>query len=127
MATVSTPVSAWVASILTLANGGVNQSASITATVNITAGWEIQLPVQCRFSNVSADPIISIFPSMDGGTTYDTTAMTSFSVARIASATGQASIRLSTGQYAVQMLNSGPNSASMAILTQLIVTSIQNV
>lgn len=127
MATVSTPVSAWVASILTLANGGVNQSSSITATVNITSGWEIQLPIQCRFSNVSADPVISIFPSMDGGTTYDTTAMTSFSIGRIASATGQASIRLSTGQYAIQMLNSGPNSASFAILTQLVVTSIQNV
>lgn len=125
MATVSTPQLAWVASIMT--GTGVAQSSSITATVSITAGWEIQIPVQCQFSNVSADPVILIYPTMDGGATYDTTAMTSFSIGRIASATGQASIRLSTGQYAIQLLNSGPNSATFRILTYAAITAINNV
>jgi len=125
MATVSNPVIAWIASIMT--GTGVNQSSSITATVNITSGWELQLPIQCQFSNVSADPVISIFPSMDGGVTYDNTAMTSFSIGRIASATGQASIRLSTGQYALQLLNAGPNSSTFRVLTAAVITAINNV
>ena len=126
MATVvSTPVAAWVASIL--AGGAVNQSSSLTITVNITAGWEVQLPIACRFSNVSADPIINVYPSMDGGTTYDSTAFASFAIARVSTGTGQASIRLSQGQYVLQLLNSGPNTATFFAYTQLVVTAIQNV
>ena len=80
-----------------------------------------------QFSNVSADPVISIYPSMDGGANYDTTAMTSYSVGRIATGKGQASIRLSTGQYAIQLLNPGPNTATFMVLTQLVISAIQNV
>ena len=125
MATVSTPVVAWVASVM--AGTATNQSTSLTATVHITGGWEIQIPVAVQFSNVSADPVVSIYPSMDGGATFDTTAMTSFSVGRVATAKGQASIRLSTGQYAIQLLNSGPNTATFMVLTQLVISSINNV
>lgn len=125
MATVSTPVIAWTASIMV--GTAVNQSSSLTATVAITAGFELQLPVAVQFSNVSADPVISVYPSMDGGASYDTTPMTSFSVGRIATAKGQASIRLSTGQYAIQLLNSGPNTATMMVLTAAVVTAINNV
>lgn len=124
MPTNSTPVTAWVASIMTAT--GVNQSSSLTVTVNITSGWEIQLPIQVQFSNVSADPVISVYPTMDGGANYDTTAMATFSVARIGSGTGRASIRLPVGQYAIQILNSGPNSASVAVLTQAVITAINN-
>lgn len=81
----------------------------------------------CQFSNVSADPVISIYPSNDGGANYDTTAMTSFSIARISTGKGQASIRLNTGSYAIQLLNSGPNSATFFIYTQMVLTAIQNV
>ncbi len=126
MATVvTTPVAAWVASIMTAT--GVVQSASLTATCQVTAGFELQLPVRVQFSNVSADPVINVYATMDGGANYDTTPLTSFSISRIASATGQASIRLSTGQYAIQVLNSGPNSALVSILTSLVITSVQNV
>lgn len=126
MATVvSTPVANWVASLM--AGTAVNQSSSLTATVSLTGGWEIQIPVAVQFSNVSADPIINIYPSMDGGATYDTTAMASFSIARVATGKGQASIRLSTGQYALQLLNSGPNTATFMVLTQLLITAIANV
>lgn len=124
MPTVSTPVSTWVSSIM--AGTAVNQSSSLTVTVNITAGWEVQLPVRVQFSNVSADPVISIYPSMDGGANYDVTAMTSFSVGRVSTGAGQASIRLSTGQYAVQLLNSGPNTATFMVVTQLVITAINN-
>ena len=125
MPTVSTPVVAWVASIM--AGTAVNQSSSLTATVNITAGWEVQIPVAVQFSNVSADPVISIYPSMDGGATYDTTALASFAIGRISSGNGRSSIRLPTGQYALQLLNSGPNTATFQVLTQAIITAINNV
>ena len=124
MPTVSTPISTWIASIM--AGSAVNQSSSLTATVQITAGWEIQLPVSIQFSNVSADPIVSVYPSMDGGAGYDVTAMTSFSVGRVSTGRGQASIRLSTGQYAIQILNSGPNTATIQVLTALVITAINN-
>jgi len=124
MATNSIPVSAWVATIMD--GTAVNQSASLTITVNITAGWEVQLPIKVRFSNVSADPLIAIYPSMDGGTNYDTTAMSTFSVSRVAAGTGQASIRLSTGQYVIQLLNSGPNTATFIVPTQLVITAVNN-
>lgn len=107
-----------------LAATGVAQSSSLTATVNVTGAFELQVPIRCQFSNVSADPVISVYRLMDNGTNFDTDGVTSFSIARRASATGQKSIALTTGMYAIQMLNSGPNSASFSILTQLAVTAI---
>lgn len=125
MATVSTPVATWVATIM--AGTAVNQSSSLTATLNITAGLEVYVPVAVQFSNVSADPVVFIYRSMDGGTTYDTTSMGSFSIGKIATGKGQASIVLATGQYALQLLNSGPNTATIMVLTQLVITAINNV
>lgn len=126
MATVSTPVAAWVATLLALT--GTSQSSNIYVSVSITGGWEIQIPVQVRMSAVSADPVVSILASMDGGANYDTTPLTSFSISRISGGgTVQGSVRLSTGQYLLQMTSSGPNSQSIAVLTQLVITAISNV
>ena len=126
MATVSTPLAAWVASILT--STGTVQSASLYITVSITAGWEVQLPVQVNGSSVSADHVVNIYPSMDGGANYDTQAMTSFSLARVSGGgITKGSIRLSTGQYLIQMLAAGPSSQSFSVLTQLVITAINNV
>lgn len=122
--TVSTPVLAWVASLL--ATTGVTQSSSLTTTVNITQGWEVQIPVKVAFSNVSADAVINAYPSNDGGATFDSNPAFSISVAR-ASGLKQTSVRLPVGQYALQLLNSGPNSATFQVLTQMVVTAIQNV
>lgn len=124
MATNSTPISTYIATIM--AASGVAQSSSITASFNLASAYEIQVPVRCQFSNVSADPVINVYASMDGGTNYDTTPLQSFSIARIASGTAQASIRLGTGQYVLQMLNSGPNSALFSILTCEVITAINN-
>ena len=123
MANNSIPVGAWVASIMT--GSGANQSSNLTATINITAGWEAQIPVQVQNSAVSADAICEIYPSMDGGTTYDTTPMTAFAIQRVSGGgTGQASIRLSTGQYALKFITSGPNSQTVKVLTQFYITAI---
>lgn len=127
MATNSIPILTWVATIL--AATGVNQSSSLTVTVNITAGWEVQIPFKIQYSNVSADAVINIFPSSDGGANYDTAPMFSFSLPSTglnANRLVQGSIRIPTGQYVIQLLNSGPNSASFQVLTQQIMTAINN-
>src|SRR3990167_7892856 len=97
---VSTPVAAWVATLLT--GQGTNVSSHVYVSVNITSGWEVQIPVRVQMSNVSADPIVNVFADMDGATAngYDTTPFVSFAIARISGGgIRQASIRLSTGQY----------------------------
>lgn len=123
---VSTPVIAWTASLIGGATG-VNQSSSLTTTVNITGAWEVQVPVQIQFSNVSADAVINAYPSNDGGATYDSNPAFSISIARAGSAVRRTSIRLPVGQYALQLLNSGPNSATFQVLTAMVVTAISNV
>lgn len=127
MATTSTPVLAWTASLIS-ASTGANQSTSLTTTVNITNNWEIQVPIKVQFSNVSADAVINAYPSDDGGAAYDSNPAFSISVAR-ASGGGlrQTSIRLPVGQYALQLLASGPSSQSFQVLTQMIVTAIANI
>lgn len=124
---VSNPVLAWTASLIGAA-AGANQSTSLTATVNITNAWEVQVPVKIQFSNVSADAVINAYPSNDGGAAFDSNPAFSISVARI---TGgglrQTSIRLPVGQYALQLLNSGPSSSSFQVLTAMVVTAISNV
>jgi hypothetical protein len=130
MATVSTPVAAWVAQLQALSAGGVNQSASLTVTVHLTQAWEIQIPIQYSHqANISADPIVFVFSSGDGGTTYDSNPFTAFSIARTPGAAGGRiqTIRLSQGNYCIQLLNSGPNSAFFGVLTQMVVTSVLNV
>ncbi len=122
---VSNPVIAWTASLQALT--GIQYSASLYFSVNITAGWELQVPVQVRFSLASADPIVNVYPSNDGGANYETQAMVSFSIARLNSATRLGSVRLPTGQYLMQVQHSGPNSASVAVLTAMVVTGINNV
>lgn len=124
MATISTPQLTWVASLQALT--GIQYSASLYFSVNVTAGWEIQIPIQVRFSLVSADPIVNVYASSDGGTAYDTTPIASFSITRLASATRQTSVRLPTGQYLLQVQHSGSNSASVAVLTALVISSVVN-
>jgi hypothetical protein len=111
-----------------MASTGVNQSSSLTATVNLTGGFEIQIPIQVTMSAVSAAPVVNIYSTMDGGTKFDTTPFTSFTISQIVGGgTAQATVRLTTGMYAIQMLASGPNSQSFAVLTQLVISSVINV
>ncbi len=125
--TVSTPQLAWLASLL--ATTATTVSGSLTTTVNITQGWEIQVPIQMTWkSGVSADAVVNAYPSNDGGATYDVNPAFSISIARGATSSvlRQTSIRLPVGQYALQILNSGPSTGSAAVVTAMIVTAIQN-
>lgn len=125
MATVSTPVLAWQASLIGAATG-LAQSTSLTTTVNLTQGWEISLPISIQYSNVSADAVVNAYPSDDGGSSFDSNPAFSISIARSQGAVRRTSIRLPVGQYALQLLNSGPNSATFQALTAMIVTAIVN-
>ena len=127
MASVSTPQMAWIASLLTAT--GVNVSSSLTVTVNVTGGWEVQIPVIVQMSNVSNDPVVNVFPSYDGGATYDINPMTSMALPMniVAPRTSGSSIRLPTGQYAIQLLASGSQSQTFSVLTGVIITAVNNV
>ena len=121
MATSARPVLAWVE---TLMDGTqVNASSYITATLHCTSGYEIQVPVKFTFSNVSADPIIYIYPSSDGGATFDSTAMYAFSVQYVVGGSRQNSIKLPTGQYALAILNAAHTTSTVQLLTQQVLTA----
>jgi hypothetical protein len=124
---VATPQMAWIASLL--ATTATTVSGSLTVTVNITNNWEINVPVQISWkSGISADAVINAFPSSDGGTTYDVNPAFSITIARgtTSSVTRQTSIRLPIGQWAVQILNSGPSTGSAAVITAAVITAILN-
>jgi hypothetical protein len=123
----SRPVSTWVAQLLALS--GIAQSASLTVTVNITGAWEAQIPIIfSHAASQSADPTVNVYASMDGGATYDSNPFTQFSLARTPTGAGsrQQSLRLSTGQYAIQLVNAGPSSAFFGVGTQLQITGVVN-
>lgn len=122
---VTNPVLTYVATI----NAGTNvtQSSTITATVNLTAGFEMLIPFEVQFSNVSADPIISFYRTTDGGVTFETSPMFAIAIPRVTTGRGRTDISLKTGMYAVTLLNSGPNTATFFIGTQQIITAYDTV
>lgn len=118
------PIRTWVAAIM--AGTAVNQSSSLTATIALTLAHEFRMPAAVVFSNVSNDPVISVYPSSDGGAGFDSDAMFSFPIGRISAGIGQRSVVLDGGIYAIQLLNSGPNTATMQILTQEVLTAYES-
>ena|SRR5438445_8981 len=124
MATVSTPVKTWVATLN--AGGFISQSQSKTVTVNITQAWEVQVPLGVRYgTNVSLATLVQIYPSNDGGATFDTVPLLAFTIPTGASTSKIASVRLTTGMYAIQMQSSSP-STTFYTLTQEVVTAYLN-
>lgn len=123
MAQETHPIKAWVASVM--AGSGVAQSASLTATIFLTLAHKFRIPFACQFSNVSADPIVNVYPSSDGGNGFDSDPMLPISIGRVSGGTGQRSVVLDGGIYAVQLLNSGPNSAVFRVLTQEVLTAYE--
>jgi hypothetical protein len=118
---VATPVKAWVASLN--AGGFISHGQSLTVTINITGGWEIQIPTGVRYgSNVSLASAIFAYPSNDGGATYDTEPVAAMSIPVTASVNKVASLRLTTGQYAIQIQSSSP-STTFYVLTQEIISA----
>lgn len=125
MTTVSNPVKAYVATLN--AGGFVSHGQSLTVTVNITQQWETQAQFGVRYgSNVSLATVVNIYPTNDGGATFDTVPLQSFAIPTTASVNRVSSIRLTTGMYAIQMLSSSP-STTFFVLTQEQITSVINV
>lgn len=115
----ATPVKTWVATLT--AGGFVSHGQSLTLTVNLTQGWEIQVPVGVRYgSNVSLATAVFVYPSSDGGATFDTEPMAAFSIPTTASVNKVASIRLTTGMYVIQVQSSSPSTTFFALTQELI-------
>ena len=120
--TVFTPVIAYIAAI----QGGVANGPSGNVTAILTnLAWEVQVPVKVQFgSQVSNDPTVSVYPSSDNGTTFDTQPMAAYSIANNASSSNTASLRLPTGIYIIRIQTSGGNTVSVAIFTAQQITSL---
>jgi hypothetical protein len=124
---VATPVETWAATIQ--AGIGIGQSSSFTFTVNITQAWEIRIPIEVRFpTNVSAGPQINAYRSTDGGVTFDTIPLQPLGLPRQSGTFARVTLRLETGQYAVQVLSGGGSAATwtVRVLTNELVTAILN-
>jgi hypothetical protein len=124
---VAIPVETWAATIQ--AGVAVGNSGSFTFTVHITQAWQIKIPVLIRFpTNVSAGPQINVYRSMDGGNTFDTTPLQPLGLPRQSGTFQQTSIKLETGQYAIQVLVGGGSTATWTVQvnTQEITTAIIN-
>jgi len=116
------PVLAWVATLY--AGGFLSHGQSVTVTVNITNGLEVQIPFGTRYgSNISVGTAFFVYPSSDGGANFDTEAMVAGGINAVASVNKQISVRLPTGQYAVQLTASSP-SVTVFVLTQQVITNI---
>lgn len=122
------PTIVWQAALL--AATATTQSGSLTVTVNLTNGWEISIPIVMGWrSGASADGVVNAFQSNDGGATYDTSPIFSIALPRVIAGgprTSQATMRLPSGQYALQILNSGPSTGTASVGTQMVMDSITN-
>jgi hypothetical protein len=123
----ATPIETWLATIS--AGKGIGQSASYTFTVNLTQAWEGRFPINVLFpTNVSAGPQINAYRSTDGGVTFDTVPLQPLGLPRQSGGSARTSLRLETGQYAVQVLSGGGSAATwtVQVLTAEIVTAVNN-
>ena len=122
--TVATPVLCWTASLHS--GSALANSSILSAVLFLTGQYEASVPFTVFYaSQVSGDAVVSIFPSSDGGNNYPTISMTSFSIARTASAAVRQNFMIrGPGIFQIQVLNaSGPQVNSICILTQEILTA----
>ncbi len=102
----------------------------MTFTVNITQAWQVKVPINVLFpTNVSAGPQFNVYRSMDGGVAFDTVPLQPYGLPRQSGGNQRASIKMETGQYAVQVLVGGGSTATwtVQVLTQEITTAVVNV
>jgi len=125
---VATPLETWISTIQSLT--GLAASTFVTATIQLTAGWEIRLPFQgVQASNVSAGPYLQVFEAIGLGTgtpPFATIPMTQIAITNKASGNDVMYIRLDTGIYCLALGSGGPNTATVGILTAIVVTAVQN-
>ena len=110
---------------------GLAGSAFCTATFQLTANWELRVPIQAvQAANVSAGPELAIFAAAGDGNSapkYETIPLINYALTRSASANDVATIRLDAGLYCARLCSGGPNTATVGLLTGLLVTGIANV
>lgn len=128
---IANPIKTWAATIQ--AGVGIGNSGSFTFTINLTQAWQVAVPVIVRPpANVSAGPQINVYRSQDGGNSFDTVPIQPLGLVRMNSSQAafqQASLKLETGQYAIQVLVGGGSTATwtVQVLTQEYLTAIQNI
>lgn len=125
---VANPVETWAATL----NAGVavGNSGSMTFTVHLTQGWAIRIPINVLFpTNVSAGPQANVYRSTDGGANFDTVPLAPVGLPRQSGTSAKFSLKLETGQYAVQVMVGGGSTATwtVQVLTQEITTAINMV
>lgn len=115
----------------TTALTGVAGSSFVTATFQITAGWELRIPYHgVQASNVSAGPEVAIYEMVCDGTVapkYATIPTASLAITRAASGADVAFMRIDAGIYCARLCSGGPNTATVGLLTGAVFTGISNV
>ena len=118
----ATVIKTWVAT--KYAGGFLSQGQSVTLTYHFTQEFEAQVPCGSAYgSNYSLDTGVFVYPSSDGGANFATAPLLSFVVPGAASGNRQAAVRVTTGQYAVELRSSSPSTTVYA-LTQEVITAI---
>lgn len=129
--TVYTPSVAYVASIE--AGRALPATGTLTFALNVPSIWQITVPIIVKAPNTannSSGPLVFVFRSADGGTTYDTIALQSIGFARPAAAQQQSmSLRLEGGNYQVCVVMGGGQASTWSVqaLTQQVLTAILGV
>jgi hypothetical protein len=127
---VATPVQAYVASAE--AGRALPQTGTLTFQVNCPTEWQRVVPILTRAPNTannSAGPLIYVFRSADGGTTYDNIPLQSLGFARPTAAQQQSiTLKLEAGNYLVCVVMGGGVASTWTVqsLTQQSLTAILN-
>lgn len=129
---VATPVIAYVTSLLT--NKAISNTANYTITVNIPSAWQVNIPIRIgspHTTGVSLGAQIFVYRSTDGGVSFDTVALQPMGLPRPTAAdiTQQASIKLETGSYVIQIQAGGNGTATTWTLnvgTYMVITAVLN-
>lgn len=127
---VATPVMAYVASAD--AGRALPQTGTLTFQVNCPTAWQAVVPVKTMAPNTannSSGPLIYIFRSADGGTTFDNIPIQSLGFARPTAAQQQSlTVKLEAGNYLVCVVMGGGVASTWSVqsLTQQWLTAVLN-
>ena len=129
---VATPVQVLVAALMGPTGSAVGQSAHMSVAFQITGQWQIEWAIKAHQPNttaLSSGPEIRVYKSYDGGSTYSTVPLPTYSITRRTAGIDIMGLGpLTTGQYVIQ-LTSGYGCAStwsFAVMTGVAITAIIN-
>lgn len=126
------PVQCYVAALMGVTGSATGQSAHISLTFQITGQWQIEWPIvacQPNTANLSSGPEVRIYKSFDGGASYSTLPVPTYSIPKRQAGRDILAVGpLTTGTYVMQ-LTSGYGVASTwswAVNTAVCITAILN-